>query len=321
MPISDEETSDDLRIVHVQRIISQSLYDHIWQPFSSDRTASNAEFSNLLEEVFTKLSDNRLSGRNGRAAIVWKVLTMRALQSTDEDFPVSPTSLSHESSVSHFSNRASNAVQEILSKLSPLINQARRVPVREALLRLAQSAAEVWSLAQQDELKIQASILLDLNDRDKWRCVRFDPPADDDSSVKLDIKSSTRPRLFTLFPRIVAENLAVTPDTFHHIPGSFSAPHQNATVADTIIHNGVGLPEACALVIRGKAEQEEMETRRKEIMENMENAIKEINRRARNNKSKRGSVSGSLSGSVSGPLSPSAQWGKGSSMMEMNNEN
>lgn len=318
VPISDEEPFDDLRIAHVQRIISQALYDHIWQPFSSERTASNADFSNLLGEVFSRLSDSRLSGRNGRAAIVWKVLTMRALQSENEELPVSPTSTSHESSASNFSKRASKAVQDILSKISPLIHPAKTIPIQEALLGLAQSAADVWSMAQRDESMIRASILLDPDDRDKWRCIRLDPPSDDDSPVKMDIKSFTRPRIFTLFPRLVAQGLPVTPEAVHYIPGSFSVPQQDIALAETIIHDGVGLPEASALVIRGKTEQEEIEASRKKIDENAENAKKEvIARRTRNTKSKRGSISGSLSGSISGPLSPSAQWGKGSSMIEM----
>ncbi|KUJ12523.1 uncharacterized protein LY89DRAFT_209467 [Mollisia scopiformis] len=313
VPIFEEDTSAELRIAHVQRIMSRALYDNIWQPFSSDETSPDTNLANWLNTIYTRLAKNELGGKNGRAAMVWKVLTMRSLQSADQELPLSPTSPATSHQVSQFSSRASQAVQEIIGKLTPLVDPAQKVEIQEKLLRLAQSAVEVWNVAQKDKLKVEAYIALNIADRDTWRSAQFDPlPSSEEASTDMVIKSSTRPRVFTLFPRIIVQTPSVAAESVPHIPGSFSTSQQDYIVTETIIHPGIGLPESSALVIRGKYEEEQEEARQREIMENAKEKLKRRHRTS----SRSGSVSGpvSPSASVSGPLSPSARWSKGSLM-------
>jgi hypothetical protein len=95
----------------------QLCMPNIWQPFSSGKGLSHPKFAVLLDEICTRLARNDLSGNDGRAAILWRVLTMRGLQ-PDQELPLSPalssTSTLHQSS--QFSNRASQAVKDILEK-------------------------------------------------------------------------------------------------------------------------------------------------------------------------------------------------------------
>lgn len=249
---------------------------------------------------------------------------MRSLQSADEDLPPSPVSTSRE--VSQSSSRANQAVEDMLKKLSPLVDLAQRVQIQEALLRLAQSAADVWNFAQTDELKIMASLSLKSSDLDTWRSVRFDPvSAAEGAPVEQNIMSFTLPRVFTLFPQFIIQSWSATTEPSPHIPGSFSTPQQDFIVTETSIHPGIGLLESSALVIRGKSEEEERKARLKEIYDQFENQKKElarsgINRISTKSGSISGSRSGSISGSISGQLSPSARWAKGSTMPTNENE-
>lgn len=256
---------------------------------------------------------------------------MRGLQSADQDLPPSPVSVSHEAS--QFSTRASQVVEDILKKLSPLVDETQRVQIQEALLRLAQSAADVWNFAQTDELKVIASISLKHSDFNAWRSVRFDPVSTEENvPAEKNIRSFTRPRIFTLFPQVTVQTRSATAEPPLHIPGSFSAPQQDITVTETSVHPGVGLSESSTLVIRGKSEEEERQACLQELEEEFENQKKEfenqrkelarsgINRTSTRSGSISGSTSGSTSGLMSGPLSPSARWAKVSAITTMENE-
>jgi hypothetical protein len=178
----------------------------------------------------------------------------------------------------------------------------------------------VWNLAQTDELKIAARLSLSLSDRNRWRSVRFDHDSSAEAApVETDMKSYTRPRVFTLFPQFVVQNLSTMAEPFPHIPGSFSTPQQGFSRAETSIHSGIGLSESSELVIRGKVETEENEARMSELIEKFEKEKKEVARSGRKRfGSRSGSVSGSLSGSI--PNSPSARWSKGATVMAMKDE-
>jgi hypothetical protein len=54
----------------------------------------------------------------------------------------------------------------------------------------------LWKKAQVDELQLTASINLDIKNRDIWKSQSLDC----DMEGQPDIESSTRPRVFTLFP-------------------------------------------------------------------------------------------------------------------------
>ncbi|KAH6704041.1 hypothetical protein BKA61DRAFT_581292 [Leptodontidium sp. MPI-SDFR-AT-0119] len=163
------------------------------------------------------------------------------------------------------------------------------------LQAVVNSSADVWNYAQAGGLKITIDPLLDRAYREEWRSQQFDIALpSDENGPDPDLASNTHPTVSTLFPRVSAriqENLP---------PSSF--PNLELTV----IHPGVGLPEWSPLVVHAKVYQEE---RADYINKGLENAVKEVNRRASGHgrRASRGS-------STSGPPSPSAQWKIGSAV-------
>jgi hypothetical protein len=75
---------------------------------------------------------------------------------------------------------------------------------------------------------ITASFPFDPSNRNQWRSAKFDPVLSTEEALGImDIKSSTRPRAFSLFPQAVAQNLTATAEHFLHIPSNFSPPEQD----------------------------------------------------------------------------------------------
>jgi hypothetical protein len=110
------------------------------------------------------------------------------------------------------------------------------------------------------ELKVTVSPSLKPVHREEWRYQKLDPvlPQDNYDEIRSDIMSKTHPRIFTLFPRVVAWEVAgpIKPDAGP--PGSWpSESDQGLRRIETCIHPGVGLPEWSSLVVRGKEEQEQ----------------------------------------------------------------
>ena len=197
------------------------------------------------------------SSHSGRAANVWTALTMRALQSLSAESL--PRASEVKESLRHTrSGRADGVVSKVSSVLSPLVSSSRDEDLRMDLLGLANSAIDVWNDAQTGELKIVVSTSLERAHREEWRSQKFDPasPSGDDET-KLDM-SRTHPRIFTLFPRVVARGVA---DPVNHDtgpPGSWPRESDQAPrTIETCIHPGRGLPECSALVLRGREDQEE----------------------------------------------------------------
>jgi hypothetical protein len=294
IPISESETSQDLRIAYAQRIISSALCTNIWQPFFSEKALSDPNSASLLDNIYKDLADSDHIGNNGRAANVWKVLTMRSLQSSGPELPLSPTSRS-QGSGSHFPQRARLAVSEMVKKLLPLIGP-NKVQLEESLRNIAKSAVEVWDLAQTDTLMLTTCVDLNHSERNSWRSVRFDPVPDDEAG-EMDIKSSTHPRIFTLFPRIVAQEWPLTTEPSLQMPGTFSMPQQKLVPSEISIHQGSGLAECSALVVRGKDEEEE----RKELLQKAMRDARKAS--AQGGWTRASGRTASISGSVTGSMS------------------
>lgn len=307
IPISDTEESQNLRIAHAQRVISSSVHEIIWQPFSSEKTLPHPDFVSLLSEISTKLAKSSYSGSSGgHAANVWTALTMRVLQSLSPASPSPPTSTSKGTSPPPTPppQRADKVVDAILSVLSPLVTPSQEPHLRNELLTLAHSAISVWNFAQTDELELIVCPTLGRENRNEWRSLFFDPPlspSSDDNDTKTDIISSTHPRIFPLFPRVTARKLSGNAKLSVGPPGSWPESDQEPRIIETCIHAGVGLPEWSTLVVKGKEEEEERKEYLEEVMENAK-----LNARSRRN----GGISrsGSMAGSVSGLPSPIAQW-------------
>jgi len=191
-------------------------------------------------------------------------------------------------------SRAESVVFKVFSVLSPLISSSQKTDLQIELLALANVAIEVWTYAQTGELRIIVSTSLECAHRQEWRSQEFDAelPSGSDEA-KLDM-SRTHPRILTLFPRIVAREIAtpVTHDT--GLPGSWPGESdQLPRIIDTSIHPGSGLPEWSPLIVRVK---ETLEALQIEIM----NLKKQWRVQGHGRRESRGSM-------ASGPPSPTEQ--------------
>ena len=95
-----------------------------------------------------------------------------------------------------------------------------------------------------------------------------------DSEVNFDVISRTRPRILSLFPRIVAWRGADLVNDGTSTPGSF--PLESDEVSrplEMCIHPGRGLPEWSSLVVRG-------EEARMELDNAVKKAIDDVKKRA-----------------------------------------
>jgi hypothetical protein len=226
------------------------------------------EFNELLGKMSGELEKSSLGGR---AVNVWTALSMRALQSLPAH---SLSSRGLELQKSHRptgSGRVQSVVSKVLSKLSPLISSSQSDELRMDLQELANEAIDIWNNAQTGELKIVVIPSLDRAHLEEWRSQEFDPTS---PSGKIDIKSETHNRIFTLFPRVIAREVADLVEHSKGPPGSWPPESNQASrTIETCIHPGKGLPEWSSLVVRGKKVQEEkidyiskaVETAKKEL--------------------------------------------------------
>ena len=265
VPIDDSDDSQSLRTAHAQRIISNAICDDIWKPFVSELTLPSPEFSSFLCKISDELEKPSYGGRTAK---VWTAFTMRALQSLQAGIANSPASQSNGNSARIGSTRADLVISKV-SVIFPLVSPSQTDSLHKDLLSLIDLSVNVWDIAQAGGLKIIANPLLDRALREEWRSQQFDPISPlSDSGSDLDL-SKTRPRVFTLFPRVIIHGEVDPENQDKGPPGSWP------TDSDHIcIHPGLGLPEWSPLVVRGKDDQEE----KNEFIANMmENAMKELN--------------------------------------------
>lgn len=173
--------------------------------------------------------------------------------------------------------RADHVVSKVFSILSPLVSASQNESLQTELLKLANSAASVWSNAQTSELEIIVSPLLERADREEWRSQQFDPvaPLLGHNEPNFDTVSRTRLRIMTLFPRVVARRGADPVKYDKKLPGSWppESGHAPLTIETCTIHPGIGLPQWAPLVVRGKVEEEE---RKDYLAKALEDANKQL---------------------------------------------
>jgi hypothetical protein len=302
IPISRSEASEKLRIAHAQRIISSSLYDNILQTFSSEKMVSHPQSASLLSEIVSELSKTYHTC-SGRSEGVCRTLIIRALRSLQPDSPTNSRSIS-QGSLQPMSMRASQVLQDIFTKLSPLIIPEQESDLRKDVLELAQATISVWTLVQTDKMKLVVSLNLEPAESSKWRSPDFDPSSSDDNNSQVDITSSNHPRIFTLFPRVTAQTQSEKVESPQNLPGNWPESHQEPGMIEFDIHSGIGLRDCSALVLDGKAEVEE----KKNYLEVM---MKQVRMGYKTGRVTSGSIGirGSLVDFPSGPSSPSAIWG------------
>jgi hypothetical protein len=238
---------------------------------------------------------------------------MRALQSLPADAILPRTSKSKEKEPLRLtsSGRAEEVASKVVSVLTPLVSSPQYEDLRVDLLNLAKLATDIWNDAQTGESKIIVYPKLELAYREEWRSRKFDPASlsrDYDES-KPDITSKTHPRIFTLFPRIIAQEVAGPIKHDAGPPGSWPPESdQGPRTIETCIHPGIGLPEWSPLVVRGK---EEIENTDEYLSKALENAKKELksNRRLTGHGRRE-----SIASLASTPSSPTQQWKAGGAM-------
>jgi len=147
---------------------------------------------------------------------------------------------------------------------------------------------------------------LDPTQRNEWRSSVFDPPSPEGDAAD-DVVCPTRPRIFTLFPRVTALKLSAPLQAPTGLPGSWPEDVQEPRTIETYIHPGMGLPEFSVLVLKGKEEEELRKERIEEELLRDQMAALEKELKARGGRSEH-SRNGSIAGLASGPTSPTAQW-------------
>ena len=212
--------------------------------------------------MLNKLSDELRNTSGGRrSANVWAALTMRALESLPPQQEKAHIAESQDIPQVCSSVRAERVISRVISILSPLVDISRIKALQGDLNKVAHAAIDVWDSAQKSgDLNITVSQSLERAHREEWRAPQFDPvaPSRGQDEADFDAISKTRPRIITLFPRVMAWTVVDLVNDEKSPPGSFpresdQAPHN----IETCIHPGKGLPEWSSLVVRGKEQREE----------------------------------------------------------------
>ncbi|KFY66976.1 hypothetical protein V497_00613 [Pseudogymnoascus sp. VKM F-4516 (FW-969)] len=261
IPISNSEESQLLRIAYGQRAISFALQKTVWLPFSSEKTFSQPKLATLLSEISKEIEKpSDTSNGSRRAATAWKALAVRALHSMSAaSTPNIYLENRETSSAQRASCRADEVVRDVVKVLSPLLNMSELDQFEEELLRLAQFAISVWASAEADEAHFIIESKLNRADHAKWRSDLFEPLLGDDGEAGVGIPSSTRERMYTLFPRITAHKYIKAAENPPKLPGSWHNEEQQQPAIEVLfIHHGIGLPEWSRLVVRGQEEEKEM---------------------------------------------------------------
>jgi len=276
-------------MAHTRRIISYHLSTLVLKPFSSDTTFQyeRRHAVNLLDQATRGLER---SSSDRRAAVIFKSLAIRGLRTSSQLQTASPPT----------STRANAFIQAVKPILFLLAPQAQYGSLEDDLRTLAESAILLWDAAQNDEfLEISASLDLDPALREKWRSPLFD--ADSNSADRI-VTSSTRPRVYTLFPSISTKVFAAGPELSVKIPGSFENSKADPQIQELIIHHGIGMCESSTLVVRGKEEQQDIEEELKEekLRKELEATQKALSERSK--------MKLQRNGSITSLPSPSAEW-------------
>lgn len=198
--------------------------------------------SGLLSKISSTLDQ---FGHDGRTSQVWTALTIRALNSLHAEGDSASTLASKESEVSSGSSRADKVISTVLLHLGPIIKSSYIELLSADLTELVNLSIEVWNNAQSGGLRMSINSALEFRHREEWRAAQFDP-VPSEGERDLTQVSMTYPRIFTLFPQVMARLPDAAP-----MPGSFPE------LEPKVIHHGVGLPEGSPLVLRGKKDAED----------------------------------------------------------------
>ncbi|KFY46228.1 hypothetical protein V494_00550 [Pseudogymnoascus sp. VKM F-4513 (FW-928)] len=307
VPFSSSETSKQLRVAHAQRVIADALSSIVWQPFSSDITTADSKLPEILRCIGAAVN-------SGRSADVWRVTTMRALESMSAANTRAQHSSPTELTASYaIKSRKDKLVELVLSVLDPLLDRSELVQFKTDLSQIAEQAISVWTIAQADERTFTVNPTLNQDNKRDWKIVDLDNVSlsvnsggDVVGSGRRDMKG-----IFTLFPIITTTKQVQVQKLGNAPPGSWpNQDHQPLSDAEvTLVHEGLGLPQESDIVQEGIAERDYVKKMRLEHDELLD--LKIAQTIAENSHSRKNS----MTGTKSGPSSPSESWG----MNKLNN--
>jgi hypothetical protein len=101
----------------------------------------------------------------------------------------------------------------------------------------------VWASPEADGTHFIIESKLNRADHAKWRSDLFEPLLGDDGEAGVVIPSSTRERMYTLFPRISALKYIKAAENPSKLPGSWHNEKQQQPAIEVLyIHHGIGPP-------------------------------------------------------------------------------
>jgi hypothetical protein len=183
IPDYSSDASNFLRVRAAQRLVSESLCNTIWKPFSFKGFDGDA--SEVLETLSGKYAEVLQDEESA-----WRNLTYTGL---DAVFASSGTDL----------GVVSTAVEQVVNILGPLVQKEEMSKFQEELKRIFSNAVDVWNDMRIDRLRISVSVPLDRHaDRgqDGWRT----PPALNFGHQVAPTNSGMELNPWCLFPRIEA---------------------------------------------------------------------------------------------------------------------
>ncbi|OBT99384.2 hypothetical protein VE01_02543 [Pseudogymnoascus verrucosus] len=300
VPLSNSETSLQLRTAHAQRVISDAVYNTVWRHFSSDITSDDLRLSTFIEKMGSAVAK---SDGSGRSADVWRAVTVRTLESLSTTETRRQEGILQEAGTAKsFKCREDKLVNLVLSILGSLVDPPSLPQFKADLLDIARDAISVWTSAQSDERTFTINSTLNQENKRDWNVAALDYDSlYADGGPQQVVESKPFTEVFTLFPIIIATKRVQAPKAATGPPGSWPEQDQQALGKEvTLIHNGLGLPQESEMVQRGIEEVEDKKRLRLELDELLVQEMAEKGRgHSRNN---------STVVTASGPSSPIQRW-------------
>ncbi|KFY98668.1 hypothetical protein V500_01580 [Pseudogymnoascus sp. VKM F-4518 (FW-2643)] len=300
VPLSNSETSLQLRTAHAQRVISDAVYNTVWRHFSSDITSDDLRLSTFIEKMGSAVTK---SDGSGGSADVWRAVTVRTLESLSTTETRRQEGILQEAGTAKsFRCREDKLVNLVLSVLGSLVDPSSLPQFKADLLDIARDAISVWTSAQSDERTFTINSTLNQENKRDWNIAALDYDSlYADGGPQQVVESKPFTEVFTLFPIIIATKRVQALKVATGPPGSWPEQDQQALGTEvTLIHNGLGLPQESEMVQRGIEEVEDKKRLRLELDELLVQKMAEKGRgHSRNN---------STAVTASGPSSPIQRW-------------
>ena len=180
-----------------QHIISNSLCDHIWQPFLTQTSdPRHADLNRFLNEV-----SQRLAASRGHGEGAWRALTLRGIDAI---------------AASSSKPRAADIIlEEVLDVLQSLISGEEVGRFKEDLESIVNQSISIWELARKDQHRISIQREPDPNDQKHWHIADSTMPQNSTLPAAVTTTNPT-PTPLCLFPYISQRSQEGKEVAVHH---------------------------------------------------------------------------------------------------------